>query len=62
MHEIEIGLERCIKDRHDVIARKRKHTPAVEASERLRNDVGASKRLGHRVSFLDACGGLRHGR
>jgi hypothetical protein len=62
MHEIEIGLERCIKDRHDVIAGKRKHTPAAEASKRLRNDVGASKRLGHRVSFLDACAALRHGR
>jgi hypothetical protein len=62
MHEIEIGVERRIKDRHDVIAGKRKHTPAAKASKRLRNDVGASKRLGHRVSFLDACAGLRHGR
>ncbi len=62
MHEIEIGLERGIEDRHDVIAGKREHTPAAEASERLRNDVGASKRLGHRVSFLDACAAQRHGR
>ena len=42
MHEIETSLERGVKDRHDVIARKRKHARAAETSERLSDDIGAS--------------------
>ena len=49
MHEVELGLERRIEDRHDVIAREREHMLAAQPSERLRNDVGASHRLGHRA-------------
>jgi len=42
MHEIELCLDRGIEDRHDVIARERKHAADTEPRERARHDVGAA--------------------
>ncbi len=47
MNEIEIGVERRVEDRHDVVAGQREHAVAAEALERSGNDVGAAQRPGH---------------
>ena len=47
MDEIEIGVERRVEDRHDVVAGQREHAVAAEALQRSGNDVGAAQRLGH---------------
>ena len=45
--EIEIGVERRIEDRHDVVAGEREHAAAAEPLERSGHDVGAAQRLAH---------------
>jgi hypothetical protein len=47
MDEIEIGVERRVEDRHDVVAGQREHAVAAETLQRSGNDVGAAQRSGH---------------
>jgi hypothetical protein len=47
MDEIEIGVERGVEDRHDVVAGQREYAMAAEALQRSGNDVGAAQRPGH---------------
>ena len=42
MDEIEIGVERRVEDRHDVVAGQREHAVAAEPLKRSGNDVGAA--------------------
>ena len=49
VHQVEIDVERGVEDRHDVIARKREHSPTPQASESLDRDVGAAQRLAHGI-------------
>ena len=46
MNEIELGVERRVEDRHDVVAGQREHAAAAEALQRSGDDVGAAQRLG----------------
>ena len=47
VHEIELGLERGVEDRHDVVAGQREHALAAEPLERAGDDIGAAQRLAH---------------
>jgi hypothetical protein len=42
VHQVELGLERRIEQRHDVIAGEREDVTAAEPLERARDDVRAS--------------------
>src|SRR5438067_1708347 len=42
MNQVEIGVERRVEDRHDVVARQREHTVAAEALQRSRHHAGAA--------------------
>jgi hypothetical protein len=49
VNEIDAGIERGIKDRHDVVAGQREHPPAAETVKRTSNNLSAAQGVAHRL-------------